>query len=214
MLAVAGIFGLPWQGGAQLQAPLSQSVFLNVPFTTQAPLNEWTDPRQKDGCEEAAILMAMMWVWGIQLPAEELAREITRMADYEKVFYGYHEDTSIEDTAQLMRDYFHYENIVVKENIGTGDIKRELDAGSVVLIPVNTRLFGVSSYLYGPLRHTVVATGYDNQTGDIIINDPMRAWGKGFHIKEAALGKGLYNYMSGVHLPLPPRSTAMLVVSK
>ena len=35
-------------------------VLLNVPFTSQAPFGEWSDPRHQDGCEEAAALMAVM----------------------------------------------------------------------------------------------------------------------------------------------------------
>ncbi len=42
-------------------APL-QLVTQSVPFTVQAPLGDWTDARQQDGCEEASVLMAMAWV--------------------------------------------------------------------------------------------------------------------------------------------------------
>ncbi len=214
MLAVASVLALPWQGGAQVETPLSQSVFLNVPYTSQAPLGEWADPRQRDGCEEASILMAMMWIWGVDLPKEELAREIDRIADYEKYFYGYYEDTGVEDTAKLMRDYFHYENIEVRQQISVADIKASLNDGHPVIIPVDTRLLGISAYRYGPLRHMVVATGYDLQTGTIILNDPYISTGHNLRVNESYLNRALWNYYSGVHLPLPLRSTAMIVVKK
>ena len=38
-----------------------KSVYYDVPFTSQAPLAEWDDPLQQDGCEEASSLMAASW---------------------------------------------------------------------------------------------------------------------------------------------------------
>src|SRR4051812_5106800 len=84
-------------------AALPQSVLLQVPFTTQAPLSEWNDRRQMDGCEETSIKMAMMWVLGSSAPPEEVRRDIINMSEYEKIVYGSFEDTSAADTADLLR---------------------------------------------------------------------------------------------------------------
>jgi hypothetical protein len=38
------------------------NINISVPFTSQAPLGQWKDERQQDGCEEASAAMAMAWV--------------------------------------------------------------------------------------------------------------------------------------------------------
>jgi uncharacterized protein YvpB len=216
------------QAGAENNPLLPQSVQLNVPYTSQAPLGEWSDSRQQYGCEEASIMMAMMWAWGTSVPPEELKRGIIGMAEYEKVFFGFHEDTSAQDTAQLMQDYFSSAGVArgvgeepdakvwvrAAENISTNDIKNELAQGHLVIVPVNTRLLGSALHRYGPVRHTVVVTGYDQQSGEIMIHDPFFSRAQNYRVKETALNSALWNYTSGVHKPLPARTAAMVVVSK
>jgi hypothetical protein len=198
---------------AEVQAR-PQSVFLDVPFTLQAPLGEWNDPRQRDGCEEASILMAMMWTWGTGVPAEEARREILNMADYEQVFRGFHQDTSAQDTARLIREYYGNNLVEVRENIGVEDIKNELAAGRLVMVPLNTKLLSHPYYKNGPVRHTVVAVGYDDQSGVIIVHDPMFKSGQNLHLKQGAVANALWNYSSGVHKPLGTRNTALISVGK
>src|SRR3989344_2804953 len=55
---------------------LADQVLLNVPFTSQAPLADWIDPRHQEGCEEASLLMAWLWINGQNMTKDEAEKTI------------------------------------------------------------------------------------------------------------------------------------------
>ena len=55
-----------------------------VPFSSQAPLSDWSDPKQQDACEEASALMAMAWVEGIEGRSKlEWLNKIIELSDFQ-----------------------------------------------------------------------------------------------------------------------------------
>lgn len=188
-----------------------QSTMLNVPYTSQAPFGEWWDPRQADGCEEAALVMAMTWLRGGTIPLEEAKRDIVNLSEYERVRFGFYQDTSILSTADLLKEFYGHKNYVVQYGITAEDIKNELAGGRLVIIPLNTQQLGASLYRNGPIRHTVVAVGYDDQTDTITVHDPYFG-GAYVKLSSSSINTALWDYYSGNHLPLPPKMSAMLVV--
>lgn len=215
--AVAAIF-VPLSPATAQGRP--QSVILNVPFVMQAPLGNWSDDRQQYGCEEASIVMAMSWARReINKPndtifKEEALRDIINMSEYERVIYGFYQDTSAQDTARVARDFYQYQDITVKENISVEDIRQELAQNRLVLIPLNTRLTGVPMYKNGPVRHMIIAVGYDDKNDEIIVHDPLLKNGAFLWLPASGLQAALWNYSSGVHLPLGARSTAFVSIGK
>ena len=190
-----------------------QATMLSVPYASQVNAGHWNDPRQADGCEEASMIMAMAWVHGGTVPADEVERNVINISEYERVVLGYYQDTSAQDTARIMREFFRYEDIAVRENIGIEDIKQELAANRVVILPINTRLTGLAMYRGGPYRHTIVVVGYDDKNDELIIHDPLYKNIQNFWIPASAIGKALSNYRSGVHLP-GNTGTALVSVGK
>ncbi|HEX3099740.1 MAG TPA: C39 family peptidase [Patescibacteria group bacterium] len=178
-----------------------QSTVLNVQYVSQVPLGHWSDPRQSDGCEEAAMIMAMAWVWNgtSAIPGEEAERSIINISEYERAILGFYQDTSAQDTAQVMRDYYQYKDIIVKENISVEDVKQELASNRVVILPFDPRLTGLAMYRGGPTRHTIVVVGYDDASNQLIINDPLYGNLHNFWVSADAINKGLRNYDSGIH---------------
>ena len=198
--------------GAETRPPF---IIHNVPFTSQAPLGEWSDPRQADGCEEAAIVMAMAWArGGGDIPAEEAKRDIVNISEYEKVIWGFFQDTSIADTARLMRDIYGHSGVMVQDDIGAENIKDALAAGNVVIVPINTQMTGLVKYKNGPPRHTVIAVGYDEQQDKIIMHDPYTGGAYDLQLSSSALNNSLWDYHSGIHLNAGPKRSAMIVVPK
>lgn len=197
-----------------------QSVILNVPFIMQAPLGNWNDRRQEFGCEEATIVMAMDWARkvvntpGDTIYKEEAQRDIINMSEYERVIYGFYEDTSAEDTARLMREFYQYPDVEVKTNVSVEDVRQELAKNRVVIIPLDTRLTGLQTYKHGPIRHMVIAVGYDDKNNEIIINDPILQNGGFEWIPANALNAAMWNYSTGNNQPLPPRTTALISIGK
>lgn len=190
-----------------------QSTILGVAYASQLPFGERNDPRQADGCEEASMVMAMAWVNGGSVPADEIKRDIVNISEYERMIFGFFEDTSAQDTARVMREFYRYDNVVVKENITTEDIKQELAANRLVILPINTRMTGLAMYAGGPVRHTVVVVGYDDKNDELIIHDPLYNNIQNYPVPASAIGKALSNYYSGVRLA-GNSGTALISVGK
>jgi len=195
-------------------AGASQAAMLDVPYTSQVPLGQWNDPRQQDGCEEASILMGMMWVQGRQMSPEEARQQIVGMSDFEQYFFGYFQDTSAQDTANLMVQYFGFPNskIDVQHNIATANIKAAIDYGYLVIVPINPRVISTVLYNRATTRHMVVVVGYDNSTNEIIFHDPLV--GPFRRAAEMTFGAALADYPSGRHIAPASRPSSMIIINR
>jgi len=175
----------------------SQSVLQEVPFTSQAPTGKWGDLVFQDGCEEASMMMAMAWAKGMKLSLEEVV--IQNITQFEtKKFGSFTADTSAEDTAQIMREYFAYDNISIARDVSIDDIRKFLDDGALVMAPMNGQALHNPHFTQpGPLHHMLVIIGYDAQTGEFITNDPGTKEGKGYRYSEEMLYRALRDYSTG-----------------
>lgn len=195
------------------EAPLVQNILLEVPFASQAPFANWQDDIFQNACEEASILMAIRWVEGKSLTKEEAEKEIRAISEFELKTYGHYHDRSAADTAQLIKDYFNYENIEVVDNIDIDDIKRELGYGNLVITPVNGQKMNNPFYTPpGPLEHMLVIIGYDSKSKEFITNDPGTRHGEKFRYPEAVLEAALRDYLTGRHEPFEEIKKVMIVV--
>ena len=192
----------------------TSSITRIVPFFSQAPLGDWSDPRQADGCEEAAVLMGVAWARGETPIAAEARDIIVAMSDWELEAHGSYIDTSIDDSANwLIKDYLGYSSISVQHDITVDDIQAAL-ANSVVVIAVKGRVLQNPHYVGGgPLRHTILVTGYDSATDEFITNDSGTQFGKNYRYSRATIAAALADYPSGDHVPVTPMPTAMIVIS-
>ncbi|MDO8571837.1 MAG: C39 family peptidase [bacterium] len=187
----------------------------NVPFTSQAPFSNWEDPRQQNGCEEASILMALKWVKNEPLDRNIAEKEIIAISEFEKEKYGFYEDSSAEQTAIIMKDYFGYASAVVKKNISKTDVIAALETGAIVIVPVQGKKLKNPNFKgAGPERHMLVIYGYDPRKKEFITNDPGTRKGKGYRYKENILLGAILNYPNGFHEPITKKETAMIIVKK
>jgi len=196
------------------QAPVIKNVLFSVPFTSQAPFGNWSDARKQDGCEEAAVIMAMAWVKGGTLDPESVDAEINKIAEYEEETVGTFHDTSAFDTAEtIFKGYFDYDNVEVRYRIGKEDIIKELMAGNLVIVPTRGQLLGNPNYTPpGPVTHNLVIIGYDVKTKEFITNDPGTRKGKGYRYNEDVLEEAILDYPTGLHEDIEEEKTAMTVV--
>lgn len=192
---------------------IPKDVFLRVPFTSQAPLGNWQDARFELGCEEASILMAMLWVEGKQITPAGAQKAIIAISDFEQKKYGFFQDTSSKDTVKMMKDYFRYENVEAVERIGASDIEMELAKGNVVIVPVNGQKLGNPFYKApGPVEHMLLIKGYDAKKKEFIVNDSGTKRGEGFRYKESILEAALQDYPTGYKEPITEIKKSMIVV--
>jgi uncharacterized protein YvpB len=190
-------------------------LIIDVPFTPQAPFAQWDDPRQQDGCEEAAMVMAWHWINDDFLLKQEAKDEILALNNFEEKLLGESTDTSIEDIIKIFREYYQYDNIRTVYDISVQDIKDELLAGNIVLVPTDGTILKNPYYTQpGPTRHMLVIKGFNDKKNQFITNDPGTKRGEGFKYNYEVIMNAIINYSTGDHAPLLDERKVMIVVKK
>lgn len=187
----------------------------DVSFTSQAPFGQWADARYQNACEEASILMAMSWVSGDELSPEKATEEIARLAGFQEENYGHFHDRSAQDTAQLIKDYFNYEQVEFKTNITAENVINELAKGNVVIVPVNGQKLNNPNYKPpGPVEHMIIVIGFDRDKNEFIVNDPGTRQGQNYRYSRTVLENALQDYPTGYHEQIAEINKSMITISK
>ncbi|MBI3420689.1 MAG: C39 family peptidase [Candidatus Sungbacteria bacterium] len=171
---------------------------LNAPFSAQAPFGIWEQPWQ-DFCEEASVAMAAHFIWKLPLEADIAATEMLLIQQYEGLVLGKDKDTSIDETAQVLRVLYGFGAKIQTRLIrDIADIKRELAAGHLVIIPAAGRLLKNPYFQRpGPVYHMLAITGFDDERGVFITNDPGTRRGKGFVYPQQRLWRAIHDWNNG-----------------
>ncbi len=186
----------------------------DVPFTVQAPMGQWQNPIFQDACEEASIIMAVAWVRGDRLTADGVTDTIGILASWQKKVFGHAVDTSIADTARMLKEYYGMTGAVQTE-VTIEDIKRALASDQLVIVPTDGRKLKNPNFTQpGPPRHMLVVLGYDDAAGEFIVNDPGTRKGAGYRYGQDILYDAILDYPTGNHLPVSSTDKVMLVVGK
>ncbi len=203
--------------GPALAVQAKSPLFLNVPFTSQAPLGQWSDLRQEDGCEEATAAMAMAWVKDQTGQTKTWWRNrVVGLSDFELRNYGEYRDVSLSDMVKwLFVGYYAYNRVAIKPVNTAADIISELEAGKIVLIPMDGRLLLNPYYTPpGPQTHMLLVKGYDYASGEFITNDSGTRRGESYRYPAKILLNAIRVYPTGSHEPVKKIIKEMIVISK
>ena len=179
--------------------PLQEIIIHDVPFTSQAPLANWDDKRQQDGCEEASVLMAVKWGRQENLNTQEALQEILAASDYILEKYGEYRDTDLEAVLNwLIKDYFQYEKAEIKKNVTINDLIAELKNNRIIIMPANGQVLKNPNFTApGPLNHMLLIRGYNPIKKVFITNDPGTRKGNLYEYDENILYNALRTYPTG-----------------
>ncbi len=198
--------------GEAVSLPVLFSI-TDVPFTPQAPFALWGNPTFQDACEEASIIMANAWVKKKTLSQDDVKKEIESMVVFEKKKFGQAVDTSLADTAWLLREYFSLTTMEVKTDITVDDIQKALAKGRIVIVPTDGRKLKNPNFKQpGPMHHMLVITGYNQTTKEFTTNDPGTRNGKAYRYSEDILYEAILDYATGNHVPVVSTDKVMLTV--
>lgn len=199
-----------------LKIKKDEIIIKNVPFTLQAPLAEWDDPRQQDGCEEASALMAVYWAQNKTLTPQSAREQILKISDFQEKNYGTYIDTFATATAErIIRGYFSYDKVEVFENIKIDQIIEALEAGHLVIVPTDGQKLKNPFYTApGPERHNLVIKGFDYRMDEFITNDPGTRRGENYRYNKNILFEAIRDYPTGDHKPIKENIKTMIVVKK
>ncbi len=186
-----------------------------VPFTVQAPLGQWQDPIYQDACEEASLAMARAWVQGKVFTKQGVTEEIQKLTLFEKKKFGQSVDTSIEDTAWLLENYYDITTGSVERGVTIESIKQAVASEKIVIVPTDGRKLKNPNFKQpGPTRHMLVIVGYESEKKIFIVNDPGTRKGEGYRYDEDVLYDALIDYETGNHVPLTSTDKVMLTIGK
>lgn len=195
--------------------PSSQRVVLDVPFASQAPFGDWSDPRQQDACEETSVIMALHWALGTPLSLEKALEEIHALSAFAEKQFGTYHDSSIGDTNVFFTEFYDYDKTSVQYDITLDDIKSALSAGKIVIVPVDGRLLNNPHFTPpGPIHHMLVIKGFDDAGQYFITNEPGTRYGESYRYSYSIMQKAIRDYPTGKYEPLTSVRKAMIVVSK
>lgn len=169
----------------------------NVPFVSQSPFGDWREPYQ-NFCEEASVVMAAHFLWGLSLPLPIADIEMRIIRKYEELVFRDYRDTSAEQTAEILRVLYGFTGISIREVLTIDALKKELDAGNIVLAPVAGRMLQNPYFIPpGPLYHMVVVHGFDDDKGVFITHDPGTRHGKNFQYEQFRFFAALHDWNQG-----------------
>jgi hypothetical protein len=163
--------------------PMPDHILLQVPFTTQAPLNNWA--QHQESCEAATLTMLLSY-WrqdrSVVIDARSADSAIAQIDAWKP--QPDLTNTMLGDLAQL---HFGYSYRIVPNDPKV--IAEQLAAGRPLIAEVRTHGLGNTHYpgytshyeqTGWSVPHFVLIIGYDS-TG-VWLNDPGISWGRGYHI--------------------------------
>jgi uncharacterized protein YvpB len=167
-------------------------VLLQVPFTTQAPLNNWA--QHQESCEAATLTMLVAY-WqknaSVVLDPRAADASINQIDSWKTQL-----DLNNTMMGQLAQQHFGYTYELVPNDPNV--IAEQLAAGRPLIAEVRTHALGNSRYPgYSnhyeqngySVPHFILIIGYD-ATG-VWLNDPGISWGRGYHISYAQLAHAI-----------------------
>lgn len=165
---------------------LPEKFLLNVPFQSQAPFGDWSQPYQ-NGCEEASIIMVKRFLENKSLSKEEMKLEIDASVAWQEKNWGGHADLDAEKTAELVNKYFGLPSYILR-NYDLDLLKKYISKGTPIITPTAGRELGNPNFIgAGPEYHMLVIIGYNDSQGVFITNDPGTRKGESYIYKYQTL---------------------------
>ena len=192
-----------------VQKPLPETFILAVPFTPQAPTNNWN---RNEDCEETSITMANAFLNGEQedrMPAPLAQAAIDNLKKWEQANLGYNANTGADATQKMAEGAF---SLKIRQipNYTENDLKKALVNSQPILLPINARLLNNPKYFdNGPLYHMIIVRGYKSHT--FIVNDPGTDSGDGNEYSFSTLHKAAADWNQATKKMDPNRKVALIV---
>lgn len=172
---------------------------INVPFTSQAPTGNWSEPWQ-NACEETSVYMVTSFYAEDTIRRDEAIKHIKEIITAKNEEFQVSADESLEKISELIKllGLPWSTEIVIDPTLE--DIKKQLANNQPIIAPVFAPALNYGAG--GPDYHVMVMTGYDDNTSEFIVNDPAMKNGKGVRFKYDLFIKAIHdlnqtNYKAG-----------------
>ena len=170
------------------------ATIIQVPFTAQAPYGNWAEPWQ-DFCEEASVVMSAHFLWNAPLTPKLADTEMQLIKQYEQVVFKKYNDTSVAQTASILKNLYGFKNIETRRVESASAITNELSQGKIILVPAAGRMLQNPYFKApGPLYHMIVIRGFDDAKHTFITNDPGTRKGNGYEYDQELLFRAIHDW--------------------
>lgn len=164
---------------------------LDVDFFSQSPLWEWW-PIFNETCEEASALIAINYVRDNKMNKEEFKSELLKMVDYEnKTFWDY-KHTNVDQTSQILKEYFKFDNYNIIEEPTIKEIKTTLNNWNIIIAPFYWIWLNPNYTWIWPEYHFIVIKGYTGT--QFITHDVWTKLWANYHYDQEKLLERLHDY--------------------
>ncbi len=165
---------------------------VDVPFTSQAPVGNWSEPWQ-NACEETSIYMVSSFYANDPIKRDEAVLKIKEILKVKNENIKVSKDESLETISRIIVDLDLPWTTELVSDPTQDALKNELAAGRPIIVPVHAP--ALNNPHYGPNTpeyHVLVLTGYDDADGVFIVNDPGTKDGEGLRFPYAT-------FMAAIH---------------
>lgn len=179
----------------EVRGSLPDEANLDVPFTIQAPEQQWDLPYE-EACEEASVFMVASYYQGKtgRLPIEEAKKGILDIVTYENGRFGDYVHTTAAQTGEIAMDFLKVSDAKVFPIKRIEDIKRLIANGYPVIVPASGRDLGNPNFKApGPVYHMLVIKGY-TKDGKFITNEPGTRKGYNYLYDADVIMNAMHDY--------------------
>ena len=179
----------------KIEENLPKEINLAVPFTSQAPEENWDLPWQ-EACEEATALMLDAYYKNYNLSPLFARDEIVKMVEWEEQ-QGWGVSIEITKIKDLMVNYLSPKyKVKIIENPTVEQIKKYLANGQPVFVVADGKVLPNPHFRNGgPVYHTLIIRGYTSDS--FITNDPGTKFGENFLYKHNDLLNAIHDWNGG-----------------
>lgn len=158
--------------------PLPIQKKIDVPFTSQAPAGDWSEPWE-NACEETSIYMVSSFYQNDPIKRDAAIKHIKEIFRVKNAEFKVSYDESLETIAALIKtlNLPWTTKLVLDPTID--DLRSELAENRPIIVPVFAPSLWSEDFMGGgPDYHVMVLIGYDDLTKEFIVNDPGIADGQ------------------------------------
>jgi hypothetical protein len=142
--------------------------------------------------------MAANFVKGLTIPDANYADEkLLAIKDFEEKRFGYYKDTTAEETAIILKEFYNISKVQTVYDPTESSIKKSLLQGKIIILPAAGRQLGNPNFRSpGPIYHMLVVKGF-KQNGDFITNDPGTRNGADYIYSAGVLMNAIHDWNGG-----------------
>lgn len=179
-----------------LESGLPSKHQIKTAFIPQSPEKNWDQPWQ-DSCEEASILTLKHYYSADNPSTETLLAEYQQIFSYEAQNNWTH-DINLQKMAQLSTDLFQLKPAII-DSPSTDDLKKYISKNIPVIVTANGKtLYQENKHFKsgGPLYHSLVILGFDDDIGKFIVHDVGTQFGAYFQYSYSLLMESIHDLPS------------------